>query len=149
MLLRSAMMKGPRTMCRSCSSSSTTTINAIPEPPESVAKRIGAPTFKRHIFLCSDQTKPKCCSKEVGLESWNYLKKRLKELQRGNAITIGRTKANCLQICNSGPIAVVFDSAGSTWYKEASPVVLEEIIQQHLLGGVPVSRYVICQNDGR
>ncbi len=35
---------------------------------------------QRHIFLCCDQTEPKCCKKETGLESWVFLKKRLKEL---------------------------------------------------------------------
>ena len=35
---------------------------------------------RRHIFLCCDQTKPKCCDKERGLVAWDFLKKRLNEL---------------------------------------------------------------------
>ena len=47
---------------------------------ESVA-RLVIPAIKRHLFLCCDQTKPKCCSRETGLESWEFLKRRLIQLK--------------------------------------------------------------------
>ena len=100
---------------------------------------------RRHIFLCADQTKPVCAPKEEGLASWEYLKKRLEELGLTKAENaVYRTKANCLRICEQGPIAVVYPEG--TWYHHVTPEVLERIIQEHLIEGRPVKEFVFAEN---
>ena len=132
---------------------------------EAISGSLGIGSLERHIFLCAQQSNPRCSTYEESSSVWRHLKRRLKAMDLASAPppwrgkdesepppptprgggSILRTKVDCLRICEQGPIAVVYPDG--IWYRGVTEEVLDRIIDEHLVGGRPVTEYVFAVDE--
>lgn len=96
--------------------------------------------YEKHVFICVNEreTGKQCCHASGSVDVWNAFKEKIAEKKLAGKIRIN--KAGCLAQCAKGITVVVYPDG--TYYGHVTVADVDEIIENHLLQGVPVARLV-------
>jgi (2Fe-2S) ferredoxin len=99
--------------------------------------------YRRHIFFCTNQREAPeaCCANHDAQGMRDYCKKRVKSLGLSGEGKVRVNNAGCLDRCEEGPVVVVYPDA--VWYTYVDEKDIDEIIDEHLVGGRVVERLKI------
>lgn len=101
------------------------------------------PSFQRHVFVCINERAadhPRgSCKLRGGVEVRDRLKSEL--TARGLSKFIRANNAGCLDQCEQGVTVVVYPE--QVWYGHVTVDDVSEIVEKHLIGGVPVDRLML------
>ncbi|MCC7430203.1 (2Fe-2S) ferredoxin domain-containing protein [bacterium] len=96
--------------------------------------------YEKHVFICTNKRetndKRGCCATKNSEAIQLKLKSELQK--RGLGLKIRANKAGCFDFCENGPVLVVYPEG--IWYQKVTPDDVEEIVENHLVGGIPVER---------
>lgn len=96
--------------------------------------------YKRHVFICLNEREPGhpkgCCKLKNSEEVFRRFRSEISALDLGEEIKA--SKSGCLSACETGVTVVVYPDG--VWYKGVEVDDVEEIVEQHLIGGTPVER---------
>ena len=98
------------------------------------------PHFERHIFVCTNRRDADNPKGSCALKGADDVRDELKRLLHDKGLK-GRIRANaagCLDQCSRGVSVVVYPE--QVWYGGVTAADVAEIVDQHLVGGVPVER---------
>lgn len=108
------------------------------------AKPEAEPYFSRHLFFCCNQRDDdsrESCENHGATELRDYCKKRVKKLGLAGTGKVRVNMAGCLDRCEQGPVAVIYPEG--VWYRYENKADIDEIVDQHLVNGTPVTRLLI------
>ena len=125
---------------------------APPIPQPDSEQQAPQTLVSHHLLLCATPSKALCCPDvTVGAASWATLKRLVRELGLEDPGRAGgvvwRTKADCLRICGGGPILLLWPE-GIT-YGGVTSERIERILRQHVIGGQPVSEWIVQRSAFR
>ena len=103
--------------------------------------------YQKHVFICVNQkdSNKTCCANHGGEVFFDYLKKRLREIEKTVEYTIRISKSGCLGRCNLGPSIVIYPEG--VWYSYTSFEDLDQILTSHLLQNTIVDRLLMRQHQ--
>lgn len=95
--------------------------------------------YDKHLFICTNQrsegTRPSC-GQDHGMALVAAFKKAINDKRLD--FPVRAQKAGCLDICEQGPSVVVYPEG--VFYGNVQPGDVEEIVNEHIVGGRPVER---------
>jgi (2Fe-2S) ferredoxin len=99
--------------------------------------------YTHHIFVCINQRPPGHpkgdCASKGSREVFQKFQEEVEKRQLWERVAVNGT--TCLGPCNFGASVVVYPEG--TWYGQVSAKDIEEIVDEHIVGGKPVERLLL------